>query len=418
MPYFGTRPERQTIKTYQIATGYLYTIALNECLHNHPEVNTRAILEQCDVVLNTNLEEFYFCLTGLKKDIYFSVYGYDAGDYLEIYEVIRQQVEAELEHCGYLADVFMVMEEDAKQMAILFSPKPSVTCSPQALAQRLSDLAQQVYEELIFKGDKRYCNVTALSAPLSGFGQIRAGYLQVRQLNDLSFFHMEPEVITAERVAALGNGADYLAVIEGCVQVCAGLDEGDAPQVRRQLEGLFLDLLRKSYSRSLCRDALSFCKNMLQVRGTVYDLLGEMDLESLCEIDRYLRIEECVRALGAAMDQVCEAVRRQGSYAKPVLLAICFIKNHYREDLSLPDVAKYAGVNPNYLSGVFRENTGVPLRDYITAVRLGAAKTMLAEGNRKISEIAEGLGFYDAKYFTRIFKKAEGITPAEYRAGR
>ena len=93
MPYFGVDPARTEMDDYHISTGYLYTQALNECLHNHPEANTRGILEQCRVALSFDLERFWFCLTGLKKDIYYGVYGWDAGDYLEVFDLVRVEVE-------------------------------------------------------------------------------------------------------------------------------------------------------------------------------------------------------------------------------------------------------------------------------------------------------------------------------------
>ena len=69
MPYFGTDPNKVVMGDYHIASGYLYTHAMNECLHNHPVPRTLAILSQCRVELSFSLDRFWFCLTGLKKDV-------------------------------------------------------------------------------------------------------------------------------------------------------------------------------------------------------------------------------------------------------------------------------------------------------------------------------------------------------------
>lgn len=415
MPYFGTDPNKVVMGDYHIASGYLYTHAMNECLHNHPVPRTLAILSQCRVELSFSLDRFWFCLTGLKKDVYYDVYGLEAGDYLEIFDRFRVLAQSAVAANGYRADIFMVMEEDVKQMAVLFSAAGETACSPEELAGQIDALGQQVYERDLFGGDCRYRNVTALSPPLSGFAAIREGYLLTRRLNDLSFFRMDGGVITAERVEAQRSAADYQTVMEGCVRLCRALDEGDRTECRAALEDLFLKLLRGSYSVSLLRDTLSYCKHMLQVRCTARGLMDQVDLERLCDAGRYLRIEECVQALWKTLDTVGAAIERQGRFSRAVLNAVYYIRIHCAEDLSLPDIAAYAGVSPNYLSGIFRENTGFSVRDFITMVRIEKSKALLSGGAR-VAEAAEAVGFYDAKYFNRVFKKHTGVSPARYRA--
>lgn len=95
--------------------------------------------------------------------------------------------------------------------------------------------------------------------------------------------------------------------------------------------------------------------------------------------------------------------------------AVYYIKNHFAQDISLPDIAAYAGVHPNYLSKCFRENTGVSVRDYITQERLKLAQKMLTESDQRIVEIAEAVGIHDPRYFAQVFRHFSGLTPAAYR---
>lgn len=413
--YFGPLEEKNQLETYRISKSYLYTSALNECLHNHPESSSRAILRQCGVELDFDLNRFWFCLTGLRKEIYWRIYGYDADRYLQLYGGIRREMVELLRERKWRADIFMVMIEDEKQIAVLMSPCPGAEIGPEALAEELGALAQRTYEEKMFRGDRRYCNTTALSEPLSGFGNIRRGYLQTRALNDLSFFRMEPEVLTARRVEALRTGADYQTVMDGCVRLSTVLDQGDRAGCRGALEELFLHLLRGTYSRSLLRDTLSFCRHTLQVRCTARGLMKGLDLEALCGETSCLRIEEWVDRLWPVLERVCTAVEEQGVFSRTVLSAVYYVKNHCGEDISLPDIAAYVNVNPNYLSGSFRENTGLSVRDYITRERVHVAMGLLREGDMRVSDVAEAVGIHDARYFTRVFRRLTGMTPAEYR---
>lgn len=416
MKRFATQKEQFTLAQYELSAWYAYTHAFNECLHNHPEASTRGILKSLKSEFSFDLNRFWFCLTGVKKDIYWPIYHFDAPEYIEIFGVIRERVITLLEKQGYTADIFMVMIEDEKQMGILLSPGDAPKCTVRELAERIGALAQESTDELVFRGDDRYCTVTALTEELRGFGDIREGYLRARALNDLAFFRMVPQVLTAEDVEGSRNGADYPSVMDACIQLLGAVDEGDAAQADDLLNVLFLSLLRGSYSLPLCRDALSFLKSALQVRCTVYGLMDGLGLDDLCDVERYHKIEECAQALGQIFQRLCAAVREQGRYSKVVLHAAYYVKKHYAEDLSLPDVARYANVTATYLSNHFKENTGGTLRDYITATRIDAAKGLLVLGGKKVSEVAEAVGFYDAKYFTRTFKKFTGLSPAEYRS--
>lgn len=416
-PYIGCDPNRMEHRQLTTATGYFYVMALNQCLTSQPEVNMRGYLKTWQIEFSFSTERFWFCLSGIKKLIFYGVYGCGAEDYLEIYDHWRLLVEDRIEEMGYLADVFIAVEGDAKQMAVVFSPGPSPKCTPQELAQQINDLGQKVYEEEIFKGDKRYCNVTALSDELHGYTGIREGYLQARKLNDLSFFHMESAVITADWVAQHRNGADYRVVMGECHRLQQALDRGDAPACRKALEFLFLKTLKGAYRWTLLQDALSYCKHMLELRCTARGLEG-VDLEKLCAPESYLRIEECVDALWPVLDKLCALIREQGPYQDLMLRAVYYIKLHHAEDIALTDVAAYANVNPNYLSGAFQKEMGLSLREYITGERVNAAKRLLAAGDLRVADVAEAVGIHDVKYFSRLFKKTVGITPGEYRKNR
>ena len=84
-------------------------------------------------------------------------------------------------------------------------------------------------------------------------------------------------------------------------------------------------------------------------------------------------------------------------------------------DVSLSKVSEAVGCTPIYLSTVFKNSTGIKFIDYITRMKIDAARMMLADSSIKIHDIADQLGYMDSKYFSQIFKKNVGITPNEYR---
>lgn len=92
-----------------------------------------------------------------------------------------------------------------------------------------------------------------------------------------------------------------------------------------------------------------------------------------------------------------------------------YIEQHLDGDLSLIQLAEITHFNPQYLSRLYKQVTGIGLSEKITAVKLAEAKRLLGTTHMKIQDIAIDIGFQSAPYFTRFFKKETGSTPNEYR---
>jgi len=92
-----------------------------------------------------------------------------------------------------------------------------------------------------------------------------------------------------------------------------------------------------------------------------------------------------------------------------------YIREHYQEDISLPVLAELVNISPVYLSRLFKKEEGINFVDYLNQYRIEAAKKLLQDIRYNIIEVAHLSGFHNTKYFSKIFKKAVGITPSEYR---
>ncbi|NLK87670.1 MAG: response regulator [Clostridiaceae bacterium] len=92
-----------------------------------------------------------------------------------------------------------------------------------------------------------------------------------------------------------------------------------------------------------------------------------------------------------------------------------YIDSNYMCDIGLEDVSKTVQLNPNYFCELFRKETGYNFKEYISLRRMEAAKELLKNISYKLSDISSLVGYNDAKYFSRTFKKYVGITPSEYR---
>jgi transcriptional regulator GlxA family with amidase domain len=95
--------------------------------------------------------------------------------------------------------------------------------------------------------------------------------------------------------------------------------------------------------------------------------------------------------------------------------AIDFIRKHFREKISVKDVAATVHLSVRQLDRRFREIIKMSPQEFITKLRMKTACELLSQGRDNISEIAVSLGFYDQSSFTLQFRRHLGITPLHYR---
>lgn len=91
-----------------------------------------------------------------------------------------------------------------------------------------------------------------------------------------------------------------------------------------------------------------------------------------------------------------------------------YIREHLAERLTLNEVAAVFNFSPNYLSQLFAQNSESGFVEFVTATRIAAAKETMASTDMKIYEISNEVGFESAFYFSKVFKKLEGVSPREY----
>ncbi len=94
---------------------------------------------------------------------------------------------------------------------------------------------------------------------------------------------------------------------------------------------------------------------------------------------------------------------------------ISYIDKNYSQEITLNLLSKNFNVSPNYISRLFREETGENLFNYINEVRVEKAKKLLRETDQKIYEVSNNVGFKSPVHFNIVFNKYTGLTPKQYR---
>lgn len=93
-----------------------------------------------------------------------------------------------------------------------------------------------------------------------------------------------------------------------------------------------------------------------------------------------------------------------------------YVDSHILERVLVQDVAAAIGITPNYLSSLFKRQLGQNFMDYVNATKVKYACTLLQDGRHMVYEVSHMLGYDNAYYFTKVFKRYMRMTPTEYQA--
>ncbi|AOY74952.1 PocR ligand-binding domain-containing protein [Clostridium formicaceticum] len=143
----------------------------------------------------------------------------------------------------------------------------------------------------------------------------------------------------------------------------------------------------------------------------------EISAEFLQDVNRFNLIEEIDLAAVKALERYLQAVQsNQMTKNHLVIQGIKrFIRNNHDKSLTLEEIAASVYLSPYYVSRIFKENQNMTVMDYVTKVKLEEAKKLLRNPRYQIDEIAERLGYSDASYFSKVFRRNEGMSPTQFR---
>ncbi|MFD0695566.1 response regulator [Paenibacillus sp. GCM10027628] len=154
--------------------------------------------------------------------------------------------------------------------------------------------------------------------------------------------------------------------------------------------------------------------------GVVNYLLKPVQRSKLLDaVEQALRIEE-ERGRVEAMEKIVDSRLMQAKieanhYSPPVQQALTYVEEHLTEPLGMREIANQIHLNPSYFSALFKEQTGFTFSEFVTRSRVQKAKELLLQTRLTIADISEQVGYQTPKYFIKIFKDYEGISPNQYR---
>lgn len=154
----------------------------------------------------------------------------------------------------------------------------------------------------------------------------------------------------------------------------------------------------------------------VEISGCLRNILREMEqkntgYEDVCQAYMEILIIRLMRSMALAVpaeaqtvsaNRQCAAVRR-------------YIDLHFKEALTLEQLAEEGHMNKFYLSHAFKQEYGISPINYMISKRVEESKYLLAETDLSMSQIAQLLGFSSLSYFSQVFRRTQSVSPKEYR---
>ncbi|PYI51581.1 response regulator [Paenibacillus flagellatus] len=216
------------------------------------------------------------------------------------------------------------------------------------------------------------------------------GRAELRLFDKRSFIRFEEALRQQDIGAAAG-------LLDETVNELLLYPQSDVGAVRRKLFRWYV-ALAKAYPESMWEFEKDELWASVFVSGELYTIRGFM-------IGRMNAIREARETAGSGPSSDKAVIRE----------ALQYIHKEYAHTISISAIAEHVYLTPTYLCILFKKEQGVSIHDYITRLRIEKAKRLLADRKLKLYEVAQRVGYQDANYFAKVFRKAAGMNPSEFR---
>ncbi len=260
--------------------------------------------------------------------------------------------------------------------------------------------------------------------------------MSAEKVNDLAkimsaFFSKTPEWSTGNSTAAFVNAIyaeleelppDGTYPIELEKQIQTAIINGDRDAAREGLNRLLGDIFFQSngdYSiiKARATELLVLLSRSAIEGGADASLIFDLNSNYIQEIERFDTLEKLSLWLTSIINRFIGYVFEFGDIKHQDIIhkIIGYIKDNYREKITLDDIAEHIFMSKSYISRIFNEETGMRIPAFINKIRIDKSCQLLQGTMLPISAIAVQTGFEDQSYFTKQFKLTTGVSPKKFR---
>jgi YesN/AraC family two-component response regulator len=395
---------------YEAIVSYARSNMLNLIATGSPASSVFRGQERTGIHITDNPAHFCLFASGFDEEYLYSI-GKNKKDNVCIFNNICEELKVLQSNSNYLFEPFY--HNGTKQPIILIN-LPEIETEKDRI-NLLSDIHKLVEEayKCNLKELFEHNLVSAVTADFYDFGiKVRRDFdLAVKFINDYRFFLKQYKVIDETiRSIPLINVEEASIFMQVSI-LKETINNTKSELIEGTLHHLFIDMIKPSMSKQSCLFAVKLLNETINhYKSICSDNLNELRVED------YSSVEELEQEYIKLFETIYKEIERmKSSLDKEIGETIQYIKKHYKDQLTLTDIAKYIGFNKNYLCTKFKKEMGVTIHQYLIEVRMAHARKLLINDNESVDSVAYKSGFENALYFRSIFKKYNGLTPTEYR---
>ncbi|WP_456289233.1 response regulator [Paenibacillus sp. AK002] len=255
-----------------------------------------------------------------------------------------------------------------------------------------------------------------LSRRYNSMDKLQEAFREAAESLEGLFFHPDQQILRAEELPLTDADSTQERPAAELHALRAALTVGNMDISEERLQSI---MQRWRPGRMKKPAVLREAEELLSLLAMLH-LPGGPPLPQIGEVGKLRSVEEVKKLVLQGFHALREEAMRHPVpestlHERIVLQAVQYIKARFTEPISLQEVADEVAVSRNYFSELFKRVTGHNFIDYVIDLRLKRAKELLSTTSLRVYEVADRSGFNDVKYFSKLFKKMVGMTPAEYK---
>lgn len=293
----------------------------------------------------------------------------------------------------------------------------NISWSGELLNNKLAQAMERLIQML-----KQYFNISVsigISDRYTGFKELGKAFLQSNQAVESGFFKGFGSYVFYSECDSSDQTEETIEISE----IKSGLKKAIELSDTKEIRGIFGDVIQLLSREKVTKQKVyDVCCHLAYLVSSLYDeesiksVMGYED-SLFTEIQRQNSLPDIGNWLERFGDCLCTILENnndKNNNNRLIVKAKKYINDHIKEDIKLNDLAANLAISPGYLSTLFKQVTGKNFIDYTTEVKIEYAKQLLRESNLKIYQVSDLMGYENAYYFSRVFRKVTGMTPSEF----
>lgn len=378
---------------------------LNDWLLGKRDADSFKIIENLQD-LDIDLTAPYYLVAVVDFDDSYPIFGPDKR---MIHEAIQVQVQELAEPSMKCFECY----DDHDRLVLIFGSETDQLEQIHALCESLQKEVQDKFTHTVSIG---------VGNGYSGFDAVSVSYKEALYALKHRLILGANQIIMYARINEIARKVSLFSV-EQKSKLLMNLRTGNEEEIEDWISYFFRNARLKNASiemvfvagLEIVSTCLEFLEERSQSTNEVLQNRSHPDLfQQIQQMNSFSELEQWIRSL---VDQVIKHAHNNkiSRSAKLVEEVKTYIENNYQNDeLRIEDIAKSVHVNYNHLCYVFKKETSSTINEYLIELRMAKAKDLFDQGWQIVQEVAYQVGYSDANYFGKCFKKYIGLSPSKY----